>query len=43
MIFLVLAYSAAVVLIGGYVLYLIGQVRSVKAELDELERRFRTR
>ena len=43
MIFLVLAYSAAVVLIGGYVLYLIGQVRSVKAELAELERRFRTR
>ena len=43
MIFLVLAYSAAVLLIGGYVLYLIGQVRSVRAELEELERRLRTR
>ena len=43
MIFLYLAYAAAVVLIGGYVLYLIGQVRSVRAELEELERRLRTR
>jgi CcmD family protein len=43
MIYLYLAYAAAMVLIGGYVLYLIGQVRSVGAELEELERRFKTR
>ena len=43
MIFLYLAYAAAAVLIGGYLLYLIGQVRSVRAELDELERRLKTR
>jgi CcmD family protein len=43
MMFLYLAYAAAAVLIGGYVLYLIGQVRTVRAELEELERRLRTR
>jgi CcmD family protein len=43
MIYLYIAYAAAVVLIGGYVLYLIAQVRSVRSELEELERRFRTR
>jgi CcmD family protein len=42
-IYLYIAYAAAVVLIGGYVLYLIAQVRSVRSELEELERRFRTR
>jgi CcmD family protein len=43
MMFLYLAYAAAAVLIGGYVLYLIGQVRAVRAELEDLERRLRTR
>jgi CcmD family protein len=42
-IYLFLGYAAAIVLIAGYVLYLIAQVRSVRAELEELERRFRTR
>jgi len=43
MIFLYLAYAAAVVLIGGYVLYLIAQVRSVRSALEELERRLKMR
>jgi CcmD family protein len=42
-IYLYLAYAAFVVLIGGYVLYLIAQVRSIRGELEELERRLRTR
>lgn len=37
--YLFVAYLVAFFLIGGFVLYLVGQVRSVRAELDELRRK----
>ncbi|MGH7904359.1 MAG: CcmD family protein [Candidatus Dormibacteraceae bacterium] len=39
--YLFAAYVIAFCLIGGFVLYLIGQLRSVRSEIEDLKRRHR--
>ena len=38
MIYLYLAYAAAGILIGGFVLYLVRDLRRVEADLEEVKR-----
>lgn len=38
MTYLYIAYAAAGILIGGYVLYLVRDLRRVKSDLDEVRR-----